>query len=210
MKSERNNIVFVYICKYCIGLNKFVPYIWDKLLAVIYKGAMGACGRGVMLRPATSIYKGLSNIYISDDVRIARYATIYTTNAKVFIGPKVGIAPYLKIISGNHRIDKIGHFMFDGDTDKRPEDDQDIIIEGDNWFGISVTILSGVTVGRGTVVAAGAVLNKSVPPYSIVGGVPAKVIKYRFTIDEALEHERLLYPEEKRYSREELEASRKN
>ena len=114
----------------------------------------------------------------------------------------------MKIITGNHRIDNIGYFMFDSDNDKRPEDDRDVIIEGDSWFGINVTILSGVTIGRGSVIAAGAVVTKSCPPYSILGGVPAKVLKYRFTIDEVLAHERILYPESQRLSKEELIASR--
>ena len=53
--------------------------------------------------------------------------------------------------------------------------------------------------------AAGSVVNKPTPPYSISGGVPAKTIKFRFTIDEILEHERMLYPEHERYTREQLE-----
>lgn len=170
---------------------------------------MAECGKGVMLRPNSSIYKGLHNIHLADDVRIARYATIYSTEAQVFIGPKVGIAPYLKIITGNHRIDQVGHFMFDGNGGKLPENDKDVVIEGDSWIGVNVTILSGVKIGRGSVIAAGAVINKSMPPYSIIGGVPAKVLKYRFSIDEALEHEQALYPEDLRYTREQLLDSRK-
>ncbi|MCQ2199397.1 MAG: acetyltransferase [Paludibacteraceae bacterium] len=166
---------------------------------------MGSCGKNVLLKPSTSVFKGLENFYISEDVRIARYAVIYSTRARVIIGSKVGIAPYLKIITGNHRVDKVGHYMFDGDNDKRPEDDEDVIIEGDSWFGVNVTILSGVTIGRGSCIAAGAVVNKSMPPYSIIGGVPAKVLKFRFSIDEIIEHEKTLYPENKRYAREQLE-----
>lgn len=193
---------------YIISLREGMSFIYDKFLAYCYKQKMGSCGHNVLLKPSTSIFKGLNNIYISDDVRIARYAVIYSTEAKVFIGAKTGIAPYLKIISGNHRFDKVGHFIFDGDYEKKNDDDKDVILEGDHWLGINVTILAGVTVGRGSVIAAGAVLNKSVPPYSIVGGVPAKVLKYRFTIDECLEHERRLYPADKRLTREQLEKSR--
>lgn len=75
---------------------------------------------------------------------------------------------------------------------KRPEDDQDVIIESDVWIGCNVTILKGVTIGKGSVVAAGAVVTKSCPPYSVIGGVPAKVIKKRFTEDEIVKHEDLL------------------
>lgn len=49
------------------------------------------------------------------------------------------------------------------------------------------------TIGRGCIVAAGAVVHKSTPPYSIVGGVPAKVLKMRLTEEEIIEHERILY-----------------
>ena len=98
--------------------------------------------------------------------------------------------------------------MFDGDYKKSEDDDKDVVIEGDSWFGINVTILAGVTIGRGSVIAAGAVVTKSCPPYSIIGGVPAKVLKFRFTVDEVMEHERLLYPEDKRFTQEELERQR--
>lgn len=91
-----------------------------------------------------------------------------------------------------------------------PENDAPVIIEDDVWTGANITILKGVTIGRGSVVAAGAVVNKSCPPYSIIGGVPAKVLKFRFTIDEVLEHEKKLYPDDKRYTKEELIEQRKN
>ena len=74
------------------------------------------------------------------------------------------------------------------DTEKRPEDDQDVIFEGDNWIGANATILRGVTIGHGAVIAAGAIVTKDVPPFSIAGGVPAKVIKMRFTEEELNEH----------------------
>lgn len=55
------------------------------------------------------------------------------------------------------------------------------IIKNDVWIGSQAVILQGVTIGNGAVIASGAVVTKDVPPYAIVGGVPAKVIKYRFS-----------------------------
>lgn len=55
-----------------------------------------------------------------------------------------------------------------------------ITVEDDVWIGTNVLILSGVNIGKGSIIAAGAVVTHDVPPYSIVGGVPAKIIKYRF------------------------------
>ena len=60
------------------------------------------------------------------------------------------------------------------------EESYPIIIENDVWIGYRVTILSGIRIGNGAIVAAGSVVTRDVPPYSIVGGVPARIIRYRF------------------------------
>ncbi len=78
---------------------------------------------------------------------------------------------------------------------------QNVYIEDDCWIGTNVTILKGVTIGRGSIIAAGAVVNKSCPPYSIIGGVPANIIKFRWdSIDKILNHEKVLYPVGERLS----------
>ncbi len=59
----------------------------------------------------------------------------------------------------------------------------DIVVKDDVWIGINSIILSGVTINQGAIVAAGSVVTKDVPPYAIVGGNPAKIIKYRFNPD---------------------------
>lgn len=128
---------------------------------------------------------------MDNNVTIGPGATIYTTGAKLIIKHHVIIGPNLTIITGDHNISVIGNYICET-IQKRPEDDQDVIIESDVWIGCNVTILKGVTIGRGSVVAAGAVVTKSCPPYSVIGGVPAKVIKKRFTEEEIIKHEELL------------------
>ena len=59
-----------------------------------------------------------------------------------------------------------------------------VVVENDVWIGANVTILDGLTVGNGAVVAAGSVVTKDVAPYAIVGGNQARLIKYRFTPDQ--------------------------
>lgn len=57
----------------------------------------------------------------------------------------------------------------------------DIIVDDDVWIGERATIMSGVHIGQGAVIAAGSVVTHDIPPYAVVGGVPAKIIKYRFS-----------------------------
>ena len=116
----------------------------------------------------------------------------------------------LMVRTGNHMQEVGKWFRYIDDAYKLShsapcEYDKDVTVEEDVWLGVNVTLLSGVTVGRGSIVAAGAVVSKDVPPYSIVGGVPAKFIKFKWNIDQILEHEAKLYPEEERYTREQLE-----
>ena len=119
------------------------------------------------------------------------------------IGSNVVFWPAPTIITGNHRIDVIGKFIIDL-HEKVLENDEPVIIEDNVWAGANITILKGVTIGRGSVIAAGAVVTKFCPPYTIIGGVPAKVLRFRFTVDQILMHEEKLYVSEKRLKRSEL------
>jgi acetyltransferase-like isoleucine patch superfamily enzyme len=70
--------------------------------------------------------------------------------------------------------------------------DEHAIIEDEVWLGFGVIVLTGVTIGRGSIVAAGSVVSSDIPEYSIAAGVPAKVIKKRFSSDQIEEHERAI------------------
>lgn len=144
-------------------------------------------------------------MYIYDNVSIDGHSFLSTPNAKIIIKGDCSIAHHLSIHTGNHaRI--VGRFVSDiTEKDKPKGFDHDVIIEKDVWIGSNVTILDGVHVGRGATIAAGAVVNKDVPPYSIVGGIPAKVVKYYWSIDQIIAHEEKLYPEAERMTRDELE-----
>lgn len=115
------------------------------------------------------IYKGSENMYIGDNVLLADKLQFLSTKAKIVIGDGVIVGPFASIITGNHRVDLIGKYMIDVDesVEKKDSDDQDVIIEDDVWIGSYSIILKGVTVGTGSVIAAGAVVTKDVPPYSI-------------------------------------------
>ena len=169
-------------------------FIWDKIWSPIWKHAMKHCGKGVYLRPMSSDIKGLWNLSVGDYTSIPKGSVIYCTGAELTIGKKVIFGPRPTIITGDHRIDIVGKYICDvTDKDKLPENDLPVVIEDDCWIGANVTILKGVRIGRGSVIAAGAVVTKSCEPYSIIGGIPARLIKMRFTPDQIKEHEKILY-----------------
>lgn len=130
---------------------------------------------------------------------------ISALNAKFTIKRGCAVAGGLKVYTGNHaRI--VGTMVGDITESIKPDGyDKDVMVEEDVWIGSNVTLLSGVTVGRGATVAAGAVVSKSIPPYCVCGGVPAKFIKFYWTVDQIIDHESKLYPENDRYTREQLE-----
>lgn len=170
-----------------------------------FKSRMIACGSDVVFSPYDShfIYE---TMVIGNHVSIGYNADMKALLSKIIIKDHVVFGPHVSIRGGDHRTDIVGRYVDSiGDDEKNPENDLDVVFEGDNWIGMNTTILKGVTIGRGCIVAGGALLNKSVPPYSVVGGVPAKVLKWRFSIEQIQEHEVKLYPEEKRYTREQLE-----
>ncbi|MCF7837298.1 MAG: acyltransferase [Candidatus Marinimicrobia bacterium] len=103
---------------------------------------------------------------------IVGYGTPENPVGQVRIGNHVRIAPFVQIIAGNHDIS-------DPEAPIGKVIGEPITIEDNVWVGGRVVITAGVTVGRNAVLAAGAVVTKDVPPYAIVGGVPAKVIRDR-------------------------------
>ena len=110
--------------------------------------------------------------------------SIFMSN--VHIGNFVIIGPEVKFLNKQeHKIDLIGKDFFHAGC----SDLSEIIIEDDVWIGCSAIILGPCKVGRGSIVAAGSLVNKDVPPYTIVGGNPAKHIRERFSSSEILEHE---------------------
>lgn len=111
--------------------------------------------------------------------------TFGNKNEKLEIGSFVSIAKNVTfILSGGHNTDTFSTFLF---KMKCFNDENEILCKGkikvcdDVWIGYGATILSGITIGQGAVIAAGSVVTKDVEPYSIVGGNPAKLIKYRFS-----------------------------
>lgn len=139
------------------------------------------------------------NTYLYEHTNIGENSSIINHAGK-FIMKKYSVAAgRLNVICQNHNFFEVG--TYPGDTKwSSGEIVEDVIVDEHVWIGANVTLCPGTHIGRGCLVAAGAVCVKSkkYPPYTIIGGNPAKVIKYRFTLEEQIEHEKLIYPLEER------------
>lgn len=120
------------------------------------------------------------NVILGDDTSVQAYSVLVgyggrdTPTGQIRIGNGVRIAPHVMMIAANHVFSDPDRPIHSQGLDHAP-----ITIEDDVWIGGRVNVVAGVTVGRGSVIGAGAVVTKDVPPYSVAVGVPARVIKSR-------------------------------
>ena len=144
------------------GFSKFVRGFSTRLIVPF-------CGKNINVEK-NAVFS--SQISIGNNSGIGINANI---SGAVSIGNDVMMGPNCTIYSRNHRFDNIGIPMrLQGFTEERP-----VTIDDDVWIGGNVTIMAGVHIGKGAILGAAAVVTKDVPPYAIVGGNPAKIIRYR-------------------------------
>jgi acetyltransferase-like isoleucine patch superfamily enzyme len=128
---------------------------------------------------------------ISKDFKLGPYSLVSRGSyicGKVKAGKYVMLAPDVTIAGADHIFDQPGIPMYFAGRSELKE----TVIEDDVWIGARVCILAGIKIGRGSIVAMGSVVTKDVPPYSIVGGIPAKLIRQRFDAEAAKVHDEML------------------
>lgn len=145
------------------------------------------------------LIKGIENVYMYENTHILGHSKLITTQARFIMKKNSAAAEGLTVVTGNHIAFK-GEFLIEKAGDLDVQIPQDVIVNEDVGIYSNVTLLAGIVVGRGAIIGSGAVCRKSIPPYSIVMGNPAKIIGFKFSPEEIIEHEKVLYPENERLS----------
>lgn len=165
---------------------------------------LGSAGKNAVI--GLPVYITSPKAIHMEENTVIRFGAVFINNKNehIYIKRYSAIGTNCTIITGGHRSTVgIPHILLGAShiNDKS----MDLHIDEDVWVGSNVTILPGSNLGRGCIVGACSVVSKPVPPYALVVGSPAKIVGVKFSIDQIIEHEKALYPEKERFSREYLE-----
>ena len=165
---------------------------------------LGSVGKNSVIGVPTNIMSP-KDVFMEENSVLRMGASIQNNKGeRVYMGRYTVVSMNVTIVTNNHR-STVGIPQCLLGVSHINDKSKDIHIGEDVWVGTGATILSGGDLGRGCIVGACSTVTKPVPPYAIVTGSPAKIVGVKFSIEQILEHEKILYPASERKSQEELE-----
>jgi acetyltransferase-like isoleucine patch superfamily enzyme len=187
-KIKQNQKLKMFIHRLMIPKGQARPRLWVKLFINPFKHKKGkgaricrktrvdvmpwnefTLGAGSTIEDFATVNNGVGHVHIGDRVRIGLGNTVI---GPITIGNDIMFAQNIVLSGLNHGYEDINIPISD-----QPVTTSEIRIEDEVWIGANAVVVAGVTVGKHSIVAAGSVVTKDVPPYSIVGGNPAKLLK---------------------------------
>lgn len=192
-----------------INLSIVKKYIWglrslySQYISPYIDSNYGKFGKHTIVLNNSILVK--QNMYLDDYVVIQNKVNFISNKGKLKVGKYSVISSGCTIIPGSHKL-TVGVPFYLATTNHINDNEGDIVIEEDCWIGAGCILLPKCRVGRGAVVGAGSVVKKYVPPYAVVVGSPARIIATKFTVDEIIKHENILYPPDERMTKLELES----
>ena len=175
---------------------------YKKLFPEYKKEQFGSIGPHCILGSNSRLVP--SNIYMEDYSIIQGNNNFISFKGRLFIKKYSVISSGCIIVPSNH-VPAVGIPFYGLTLSHIGDEDNDIIIEEDVWIGAGCILLPHCKIGRGCIVGAGSIVTKSIPPYSVALGCPAKVVAVKFSLEDAIRHEEMIYNKSERYSRDYLE-----
>lgn len=192
---DKMNNIFIKIINIFVLLQHKLKYWYFKHTVV---NQLGFCDKTAKLSP-DCIYMCPHKMFFYERTSVLSGSKFIISpngeNGRFIMKKHSGSAQGLTVITGNHSINPdVKKWMRDELDNRIGDNEHDVIVEEEVWIGANVTLLPGVTIGRGSIIGANSVVRKNVPRYSIVFGNPSKIIGFKYTPDQVEEHERFLYP----------------
>lgn len=135
-------------------LSRLVLRVWNGVrerrnaqIVSAIRSSLASCGPDTVIHPSVGVVAP-ENVTVGEHVLLGPGVWISAVNTRIAIGSHVMTAPQVALVAGNHNTSVLGRFM-DEVEEKRPEDDEPIVVEDDVWLGLRAIVLKGVTVGRG-------------------------------------------------------------
>jgi maltose O-acetyltransferase len=139
------------------------------MYGILYRLVLGSVGRETIFMGWQRIYGNPKDISIGKHSRLHDGVMLNTYMGKIKIGNNVVLSPDAKLIIPSLTLNKR--------YEDRTHIGKNIILEDDVWIATNATVIGGVTVGKGSIIATGSVVTKNIPPYVLAGGIPARIIK---------------------------------
>lgn len=180
-----------------------VKNAWKRYVQIKDRSIYGYIGFNTQVHLPMTIANP-SNCYFSDHSKIREGLYLINTTGKFIVKKYTTISINCLVVTGNHRPTVGIPEVLLGESHIN-DLETDIIVEESVWIGANCTLIAKSHIGRGAVIGANSLVNKEIPPYAVAVGSPAKIIASVFTLEQILEHEKILYPENERFSRDYLE-----
>lgn len=179
-----------------------IRYLYGLVYMANEKRKLGSCGKSVNIKYPNSLN---GNIYLEDfvDIKEGAHFIMSPYGERFIMRKRYGAAQGLTVITGKHG-HIVGRWSYDVMRHAEKDTGSTIIVGEDVRIGANVTLMPGITIGRGAQIGACSVVTKDVPPYAIAAGNPARVIGFVFSPEEILKHEQILYEQSERLSKEEI------
>ena len=178
------------ICKHSFIYKWYADYRWKN-----FSRKFGSIGHTTVVAPYSRFVS--KNMYLDDYVIIQDHNNFISHKGKLIVKKYSVISAGCLIIPGAHTL-KVGLPFWMSAKHHIADKEDDIIIGEDSWIGAGCILLPGIKIGRGCVIGAGSVVTKDIPDYAVVVGTPARIIATKFSFDDVLTHERILYPDSER------------
>ncbi len=185
-----------------MNMIQFCGKAWHKILTTLYHYRFKHISRSARVQYSVKVTNP-DHLFMGENTNIDDGGIIMNTRANLIIKKNSGAAVGLLAITGNH-MSIVGKNLMQitektkDEMDTDHEMDKDIIVDEDVWIAARVTLLSGAHLGRGCEVGSGSVVRGKIPPYAVVIGNPCKIVGFRFTPEEIIEHEKVQYEESER------------